>query len=52
MAKLLHKHKREHELIIIDNGCSHAFLSMKNLCEETKDSFDKVYSVLEKILAS
>jgi hypothetical protein len=50
MARLLRKHNREHELIIIDNGCPHAFLNMKNLSEETRNSFYKVYSVLEKIV--
>lgn len=48
MARLLRKHEIPLELTVIDNGCTHAFLNMKNLCEETRSAFHKVYCIIEK----
>lgn len=50
MAKLLKKKNIQHELLVIDNGCTHGFLNMRNLCEETREASNQAFRVLERIL--
>lgn len=46
MARRLRALKVPYELLIADNGVTHAFLNMKNLTYETQDAHDEVVSVI------
>ncbi len=50
MAKLFRKLNVDHELTVIDNGASHAFLNLKCACGENKSAYEQVLSILRNII--
>jgi hypothetical protein len=52
MAKRFKLQNIKHELLVFTSGIPHGFLNMKNLCGETHDATNKVFSVLVKIFNS